>query len=103
ELRDPRTGAGVVCEAYRREGLDQGPHLEDAPDVVFVTDPTYTTGHRVDAPFADVPAPGPHDWSGDHRMDGILCLTGRGVFKLGARFEANAVDVAPTLLHAADL
>jgi predicted AlkP superfamily phosphohydrolase/phosphomutase len=104
ELRDPRGGAPVVEEAYRREELYEGEHVQDAPDIVFVTDPVYQTWSRVTSPFLDAPRPGAHDWHGDHRMDGVLCLTGPGVFRAGARLEgASVMDVAPTLFHSAGL
>jgi predicted AlkP superfamily phosphohydrolase/phosphomutase len=103
-LRDPRTGATVVREVYKREEIFAGPHFEDAPDISFVTDPTYITGHRVDFPFLESPPAGEHDWTGDHRMDGVLCLVGAGVFREGANLIGTTVlDVAPTLFHAAGL
>jgi len=103
-LRDPRSGKPVVQEVYRREEIFQGPHLEDAPDIAFITDPAYMTGGRVDLPFVDAPPPSKQDWDGDHRMDGILCLAGREVFHSGETLQgATVLDVAPTLLYAAGL
>jgi predicted AlkP superfamily phosphohydrolase/phosphomutase len=91
----------VVQEVYRREEIYAGPHCEDAPDIVFLTDPEFSTWNRVDRAFADPPPANAGDWSGDHRMNGILCLSGQGVFRRGDSIaEAGVVDVAPTVLHA---
>src|SRR5439155_15909897 len=49
------------------------------------------------------PAADGQAWSGDHRLDGVLCLAGRGVFAPTVLRGATVVDVAPTLLHAAGL
>jgi predicted AlkP superfamily phosphohydrolase/phosphomutase len=90
EVTDPKTGRRVVLEVYPREAAYAGPHLESAPDIVFVTDPLFECGGRLDVPFLDAAPPGPEDWTGDHRIEGVLLLYGPGVFQPG---------VAPTLLH----
>lgn len=108
QVRDPETGQAVVGQIYRPEELYAGPHLAQAPDIIFA--PAFE-GKRGQIPgFGEVDfgtnrliAPMHRGISGVHRMSGVWAAYGapirRGVWLEGA----HIVDVAPTLLHLAGL
>jgi predicted AlkP superfamily phosphohydrolase/phosphomutase len=99
-LPDMDGGGGPRVEAYRAEDIYSGPHVEEAPDIVFLLD-----GGRceVDAKVGEgrifakgAPFTG---WKGTHTMDGVFIARGPGV-KPGHRLEkATILDVAPTVLR----
>jgi len=98
ELRDPETGQPVVEKVFKKEELYHGPCIGKAPDVSFVLRETYKalgtlefTSHVVMEPIFGN--------SGDHRMDGVVALMGKGI-KPGAALEkASIMDIAPTVLY----
>jgi predicted AlkP superfamily phosphohydrolase/phosphomutase len=99
-----RGGERPIREVYRREELYSGPHLERAPDIVFLTSPDFTLGDRSDALVHRLDAVAAAAGRMVHRLEGIVSFTGRGVFRQGAALEgANILDVAPTLLYALGL
>ncbi len=99
-LPDSDGGGGPRVEAYKAEDIYSGPHVEEAPDIVFLLD-----GGRceVDAKVGEgriyargAPLTG---WKGTHTMDGVFIARGSGV-KHGHRLEkATILDVAPTVLR----
>ena len=100
DLKDPKTGVPVNVDVYNSRDIYKGPHLEKAPEIVFMLD-----GGRceIDAKvgeerlFVDgAPLTG---WKGTHTRDGIFIARGPRV-KPGVNVEkASILDVAPTLLH----
>ena len=102
-LRDEETGQLVVREIYRKEELYSGPHLREAPDIVFLPRDLEIAAfgeyefasHRVLDPSRGV--------SGSHRMDGLLMMKGKRI-RQGAEIEgAEIIDLAPSILHLLDL
>ena len=99
-LRDPRTADELNVEAYYSEDIYAGPHLEEAPDIVFVLDDGRC---EIDAKVGDgrlfaegAPLTG---WKGTHTKDGVFMARGPGI-KPGRRVEkATILDVTPTILH----
>jgi len=99
-LRDPRTEDELNVEAYFSEDIYAGPHLEEAPDIVFVLDDGRC---EIDAKVGDgrlfaegAPLTG---WKGTHTKDGVFMARGPGI-KPGVRVEkATILDVTPTILH----
>jgi predicted AlkP superfamily phosphohydrolase/phosphomutase len=99
-LRDPRTKEGVKVEAHFSEDVYSGPHLGEAPDIVFTLDDGRC---EIDAKVGDgrlfaegAPLTG---WKGTHTMDGVFMARGPGI-KPGFRVEkATILDVTPTLLR----
>jgi predicted AlkP superfamily phosphohydrolase/phosphomutase len=98
-LMDEETGEKVVGEIYRKEELYHGPHLKEAPDVVFLPRSLEIAAfgeyefasHRVIDDSWGV--------SGSHRMDGLVTMKGRP-FKQGAVLEgAHILDIAPSTLY----
>ena len=102
-LVDDETGERVVEEIYRKEDLYSGPHLKDAPDIVFLPRDLEVAAfgeyefasHRILDPSWGV--------SGSHRMDGVLMMRGKRI-RQGTRIEgAEIVDLAPSILYLLDL
>jgi predicted AlkP superfamily phosphohydrolase/phosphomutase len=99
-LKDPRTGASVNVEVYSSRDVYTGPHLDEAPEIIFMLD-----GGRceIDAKVGEerlfvegAPLTG---WKGTHTRDGIFIARGPEV-RQGFRVEkASILDVAPTLLY----
>lgn len=108
ELKDPRTGDGVISRVYRRDELFHGPFAKEAPDLVldwwsekaFSVKPSFPEeGYK---PALEIKPRGPvrgPEWGGTHRKSGVLIMRGPP-FRQGTRVEgARLVDMAPTLLH----
>lgn len=105
-LTDPDTGDKIIERVYRREELYEGPHVEDAPDLLIGwKDYSYYTS--ITLGMEKGPVFGPHmniDCSeykhvGTHRLNGIFMAMG-GVIRKGAEiFGADICDVAPTILY----
>lgn len=100
DLTDPDTGERLNIEVYAAEQAYSGPHVGDAPDIVFAID---GGRYEVDAKVGDgglfeegAPLTG---WTGTHTKDGVFMASGPGI-KRGYSVEgARIVDVAPTILH----
>jgi predicted AlkP superfamily phosphohydrolase/phosphomutase len=100
ELKDPKTGAYVTVDVFSSRDVYTGPHVEEAPEIVFMLD-----GGRceIDAKVGEnrlfvegAPLTG---WKGTHTRDGVFIARGPGV-RPGFRVEkASILDIAPTLLH----
>jgi predicted AlkP superfamily phosphohydrolase/phosphomutase len=98
DLRDPVTGERLPTYAARREDLYQGPHVDEAPDVVTFVD---SGRYMVDVqPTRRVFSRA--DWlsgTGSHRSDGVLIGWGPS-FASGRRIEgAEIIDMTPTVLY----
>ncbi len=104
EMRDPRTGERVMSAPLRDAEL-HGARNDDAPDLLAVT-----RGYRREILSEFTPAgPLPGELAGatfgpslrqaTHRLDGLVCLHGRGV-RVGRALQcARIEDVAPTVMH----
>ena len=108
ELRDPRDGSPMIPRVFKREELFQGPFANEAPDLIldwwsdhaFQTGPSFpedphkpVTHVRPRAPMTEP------EWSGTHRLDGIVICSGPAVRKGASIQGARLMDMAPTLLH----
>ena len=99
-LSDPITGERMHVEAYKSENIYVGPHVAEAPDVVFLINEGRC---EVDAKVGDgklfakgSPFTG---WKGTHTKDGVFIAKGPKI-KRGYRIEKTSIfDVAPTILH----
>jgi len=107
ELPDPKTGRPVLKQVYRKNEIYTGPYADQAPDLTLSwwDDPGFFLKASVSAD-ADKPVVAyldelnyGVDWSGTHRLNGILLLRGP-VFKQGETLSrADILDMAPTMLH----
>lgn len=103
-LADPDTGQPLMEEVHLREAVYQGPHLEAAPDIVFLANPDYMLDERPGGLVSRMDRVTASLNRFVHRIDGIVGFSGRGVFRSQAEIRGAAIaDVAPTLLHALDL
>jgi len=101
-MTDPRTGARIISNVYKRDDIYSGPFLKNAPDLqVGMVD-----GYRVSwqttlggSPPGDIVYPNMRKWSGDHcgfdykTIPGLL-ISNR---KLAAA-QARVIDIGPTVL-----
>ncbi len=98
-LRDPDSGERIVADVYLREQIYHGPHLDRAPDIMFLPNASglfagSMTGFSSNRWIFKNSA-----WPGHHRMEGILLAKGKW-FNRGERIEgARLIDLAPTILH----
>jgi predicted AlkP superfamily phosphohydrolase/phosphomutase len=104
ELRDPQTGQPLIQEAHRREDVYRGPHLDRAPDIVFLVEPDYMLEEGPGPLVATMEPAVAQLVRAAHRMHGVFALKGAGVFRTGLELPpVEIVDIAPTLLHAIGL
>jgi len=94
------TGERPFVEAYRAEDIYNGPHVSDAPDIVFLIDEGRC---EIDAKvgegrlFAEgAPMTG---WKGTHTRDGIFIAKGPGIRSGYLVDKASITDIAPTILR----
>jgi len=104
ELVDAETGLPVVRNAWRREEIYRGLHVEDMPDILIEYRDGYRTGMSGSAPvIAGIKRPGGEQAGGTHTMSGIFAARGPGI-KCGAPVgDLNIIDVAPTVCHISGL
>lgn len=99
DLRHPETGEPVVAAAWRREEVY--PNATDAlPDILFLTNGGLACGDGLDAVFATLSPSALQRLNGDHTMEGITVLWGKGV-RAGETISLNILDLPPTLVWAA--
>jgi predicted AlkP superfamily phosphohydrolase/phosphomutase len=100
EFVDPRTGGPLIGEILKREDIYQGPYLDRAPDLIlrprddrniFFGLADFGSNATVDTVYR---------YSGMHRDQGLLIMTGKGVKKGAAIEGAGIEDLAPTILYA---
>jgi predicted AlkP superfamily phosphohydrolase/phosphomutase len=97
-LEDPLTGKPIVEKVFRRDDIYTGDYVDYAPDIGFLLADGYKalgtlafSSNRVVRPvFGN---------SGDHRMDGILLMSGPPVRKGHQLERASIMDIAPTILY----
>ncbi|MGD2200894.1 MAG: hypothetical protein PVJ38_04595, partial [Candidatus Bathyarchaeota archaeon] len=99
-LKDPHTNNPIPVEAHYAEEIYTGPHLGDAPEIVFLLDEGRC---EVDAKVGEdrlfVEGSPLTGWTGTHTRGGVFIAHGPGV-KQGVRVEkATVLDVVPTLLR----
>lgn len=97
-VTNPHTGEPLLGEAHRREEIYHGPHLEEAPDIMFIPKDLRTIATGASGFYSNVLFDRPL-LRANHRMDGILIGVG-GPFRNGARISgAQLIDLAPNLLY----
>jgi len=97
-LKDPVNGRQMENLVFKREEVYSGPHIENAPDIVYLFD-----GGRIIATHQYRKSLfTPVNWqtgNGMHRREGIFLVKG----KMAARGEGfrdrSIIDVAPTILY----
>lgn len=100
-LRDPETGDPVVEQVLRREDIYGGPALELMPDLVALPAGGYQIATRFKQGLLFSPLAA--DFTGTHRMDGILMMAGPHIVPNRRIEGAQIVDLFPTILALLDI
>lgn len=92
-------GTPLKVEAYRAWELYDGPHVEEAPDVIFlIEEGSFEVDAKIGVGKTFVDGAPWTKWTGTHTKRGLLIAKGPGI-KRGYSFEgARIIDIAPTLL-----
>jgi predicted AlkP superfamily phosphohydrolase/phosphomutase len=101
QIEDPDTGGTIVEQVFKREEIFCGPALELMPDLVAQP----VGGYQIATRFRNelLFSPLAEDFTGNHRMDGILMMAGPHIVP-GHEIEgAQIVDLFPTILHLLDV
>jgi len=97
-LKDPQTGEAVGDFVKKREEVYKGPHVSQAPDIVFLL----REGNCISDVFPASKIFEPTDWqfgTGTHRLQGLFAAKGPGI-KRNERIEgAGLEDLLPTFLY----
>lgn len=104
ELRDPITGQKVIGQIYDKEDLFWGPQTHRAPDILGLENPGFlflswhpTEDGRIffekDDPIFE------RVFSGYHLMNGVLIMAGKNVQSGVNNYQAQLMDIAPTVLY----
>lgn len=99
-VTNPRTGEPLLGEAYRREEIYHGPHVVDAPDIMFLPKDLHTVAAGASGFYSNSQFDRPLVRA-SHRMDGILIGLG-SPFRSGQIAGTQLVDLAPNLLYLLD-
>jgi predicted AlkP superfamily phosphohydrolase/phosphomutase len=99
-LEDPESGEKVVESVFRASDVYSGRYVDRAPDLMFLTrGMEYKALGLSDFTSPRVLEP-VYGCTGNHRMEGILAVQGRGVInEAGTVVGAAIEDLAPTILH----
>jgi predicted AlkP superfamily phosphohydrolase/phosphomutase len=102
QLRDPETGGKVVKAAFRREEIYEGPHVQQAPDILMLMADEGYVAYELDVDVDSVfQLPG---WrNGDHTLEGVLVAAGKHIKRGATIAGARIIDLAPTILYAMGL
>ena len=101
DLEDPATHKRMFNRIYSKRDVFSGEANETAPDIVFFDEEMIYSAHRM-FELGSNKLVSPHPvYSGNHKMDGIMFMTGKDVkFVQGfPKDEPNLIDLAPTILH----
>jgi predicted AlkP superfamily phosphohydrolase/phosphomutase len=103
-LRDPATGHQVIHKVYSKEELYHGPYLDSAPDILGLENEGYLFWNWNDTEDGAIFPPKDHPvfqqfFSAFHKMNGVLVMTGPLVRRGINNYDANIMDIAPTVLY----
>lgn len=92
-------GASVASEVLSSEEAYEGPHVSEAPDIVFDQRPgVHTSGAIGSNPvFADV-----GHWEAENVRTGLFLVDGPDVEAESLEKTISITDIAPTVLHSVD-
>jgi predicted AlkP superfamily phosphohydrolase/phosphomutase len=104
ELEDPATGRKVVQKVFSREELYWGPYKNKAPHLMGLEEEGYLFWNWYQTPDGIVfPAWGDSVFnrlfSGFHKRNGVLIMTGTNIAAGRNSFPAHISDIAPTILY----
>jgi predicted AlkP superfamily phosphohydrolase/phosphomutase len=99
-LTDPDDKGQIVDHIYRKEELYSGPYLEEAPDLIVVMRGyAYITRGGSELTANEVVSRPAVNHTGNHRLDGMLIMSGPGI-RQGVKVKgAHIMDLLPTILQ----
>jgi predicted AlkP superfamily phosphohydrolase/phosphomutase len=98
ELRDPESSQSVVRAVHLREEIYKGPYAERTPDVLFDMNDEYMAFSMHE--FSSNKVLARSSWfSGTHKPDGIVVISGPGIRQGVSLPSARIVDLMPTILY----
>lgn len=96
-------GSPLVESIWKKDEIYSGPHLHDAPDILFLPKNLETIAFG-DFEFGSNKILEPsYGVSSSHRMNGILIAAGAQIQARAQIGATNLTDLAPTILHALHL
>jgi predicted AlkP superfamily phosphohydrolase/phosphomutase len=98
QIKDPETGQKIVQDAFTREEIYSGPFVQNAPDIVFLTQNfEYAATDRI---YGENLVSDPiQKGRGSHRMNGIFIAYGPDFQQGGERdHPMRIIDLTPTIL-----
>ncbi len=96
QLQDPHSGQPISVQLRRKEEVYNGPFLADAPEMIVDMD-NYQTEVMAELEIGRLMDERPLR-SGNHTLEGTFIAKGPGI-SAGCSYNADLMDIAPTLLH----
>ena len=104
ELKHPETGDPLVTDLHRREEAFHGPHLSQAPDILFsLQNYVYQSSVKMGLESPGILGASEYEDSGSHRPEGVVVLAGPHILQQDEFLHVNAEDLLPTVLALAGL
>ena len=97
-IQHPETGDNLLENVYSKDEIYEGWAIEDAPDLIAITNPEYTLKGGQSETLLQSSSQKGTERTGDHRRDGILIASGPS-FDTGSIEDSSVIDIAPTLLY----
>lgn len=103
QIKDPKTGGRLIGPIFKSEEIYSGAHLAEAPDICFLPeDMSYVSLGNMDF-TSNRFIVGAFGNSGTHRLHGVLIARAPELKSACQLPNAQIIDVAPTILHLADI
>lgn len=105
ELRDPSTGQKIIQKVYQRDDIYWGPYAYQSPDILSLETSGYLFWNWNPTEDGELiflkrgTKSYKHFFSGYHRMNGVLIMAGANINKGVTNFDAQVIDIAPTVLY----
>ncbi len=106
---DPETGAHVFTQVSHKEEIYSGPCLDNAPDLLALSNYKIVTTPTCNAKFNSIKVPAFGEsrnhlnWTGTHRVNGVFIAAGPSIGKCNNEIKPSIADVAPTILKIAGI
>jgi len=95
-VNDPATGNRLDVKTYRKESIYTGEFIDQAPELIIEMD-NYSTEVMAELGSASVFTDN-NNRSGTHTLDGLIIAMGSNIRNI-KNFQANLIDIAPTVIH----
>lgn len=102
-LRIPSADVPLFTDIQLGWEVYHGPHATRFPDIVLTMDPDYAAVPTLGSTLITPIPPGQILRSGDHRPEGMFLAAGPAIRPGRLHHSPRLIDLAPTILHLADL